>query len=130
MSIARNKVGVFLFAMKAFGQFDRKRLRKLAFEPDIVSVQLDGTQLPLEPGQTVIPHGPDRDLTVAEALPLETAMSEPRKETRCFALSRTSARRSRASGRARWHAHADKQSQDGRASGPNQSGATWLDYYR
>jgi hypothetical protein len=32
-------------------------------------VQLDGTQLHLEPGQTVIPHGPDRDLTVAEALP-------------------------------------------------------------
>jgi ferredoxin-NADP reductase len=30
-------------------------------------VQLDGTQLRLEPGQTVIPHGPDRELTVAEA---------------------------------------------------------------
>lgn len=28
-----------------------------------------GTQFRLEPGQTVIPHGPDRDLTVAEALP-------------------------------------------------------------
>ena len=41
----------------------------MSFEPDIVSVQLDGTQLRLEPGQTVIPHGPDRDLTVAEALP-------------------------------------------------------------
>lgn len=40
----------------------------LSFEPDIVSVQLDGTQLHLEPGQTVIPHGPDRELTVAEAL--------------------------------------------------------------
>src|SRR5258708_1357809 len=39
----------------------------VSFEPDIVSVQLDGTQLRLEPGQTVIPHGPDRDLTVAEA---------------------------------------------------------------
>jgi hypothetical protein len=38
-------------------------------EPDIVSVQLDGKQLRLEPGQTVIPHGPDRDLTVADALP-------------------------------------------------------------
>jgi uncharacterized protein (DUF427 family) len=37
------------------------------FEPDIVSVQLNGTQLLLEPGQTVIPHGPDRELTVAEA---------------------------------------------------------------
>lgn len=40
----------------------------VSFEPDIVSVQLDGIQLRLEPGQTVIPHGPDRDLDVAEAL--------------------------------------------------------------
>ncbi len=39
----------------------------VSFEPDIVSVQLDGIQLRLEPGQTVIPHGPDRDLDVAEA---------------------------------------------------------------
>ena len=30
----------------------------LSFEPDIVSVQLDGKQLHLEPGLTVIPHGP------------------------------------------------------------------------
>jgi uncharacterized protein (DUF427 family) len=41
----------------------------LSFEPDIVMVQLDGKQLHLEPGQTVIPHGPDRELTVAEVLP-------------------------------------------------------------
>lgn len=41
----------------------------LSFEPDIVSVQIDGRQLHLEPGQTVIPHGPDRELTVAEVLP-------------------------------------------------------------
>jgi uncharacterized protein (DUF427 family) len=41
----------------------------LSFEPDIVSVQLDGKQLHLERGQTVIPHGPDRELTVAEVLP-------------------------------------------------------------
>jgi hypothetical protein len=27
------------------------------FEPDIVSVQLEGIQLRLEPGQAVIPHG-------------------------------------------------------------------------
>jgi uncharacterized protein (DUF427 family) len=39
----------------------------VSFEPDVVSVQLDGNQLSLEPGQTVIPHGPDRELTVAEA---------------------------------------------------------------
>jgi len=38
----------------------------VSFEPDIVSVYLDGVQLHLEPGQTVIPHGPDRELTVAE----------------------------------------------------------------
>jgi uncharacterized protein (DUF427 family) len=39
----------------------------VSFEPDIVSVHLDGTHLRLEPGQTVIPHGPDRNLTVVEA---------------------------------------------------------------
>jgi uncharacterized protein (DUF427 family) len=41
----------------------------VSFEPDSISVHLDGKQLRLEPGQTVIPHGPDRDLDVAEALP-------------------------------------------------------------
>jgi uncharacterized protein (DUF427 family) len=41
----------------------------VSFEPDQVSVELDGTRLHLEPGQAVIPHGPDRDLTVAAALP-------------------------------------------------------------
>ena len=41
----------------------------VSFEPDIVSVHLDGTQLHLEPGQTVIPHGPDRELSVVEAHP-------------------------------------------------------------
>jgi uncharacterized protein (DUF427 family) len=44
----------------------------VSFEPDIVSVELDGTHLRLEPGQTVFPHGPDRDLTVAQALPAGT----------------------------------------------------------
>jgi uncharacterized protein (DUF427 family) len=39
----------------------------VSFEPDMVSVQLDGTQLRLQPGQTVIPHGPDRELSVADA---------------------------------------------------------------
>lgn len=39
----------------------------VSFEPDIVSVQLDDKQLRLAPGQTVIPHGADRALTVAEA---------------------------------------------------------------
>jgi uncharacterized protein (DUF427 family) len=45
----------------------------LSFEPDLVFVELDGAQLHLEPGQMVIPHGPDRDLTVGEALPRELA---------------------------------------------------------
>jgi hypothetical protein len=40
----------------------------VSFEPDIVLVQFEGKQLGLEPGQSVIPHGPDRDLTVAEAI--------------------------------------------------------------
>jgi uncharacterized protein (DUF427 family) len=38
----------------------------VSFEPDIVSVYLDGTQRHLEPGQSVVPHGPDRNLDVAE----------------------------------------------------------------
>jgi len=40
----------------------------VSFEPDIVSVHLDDAQLHLEPGQEVIPHGPDRNLTVEEAI--------------------------------------------------------------
>jgi uncharacterized protein (DUF427 family) len=40
----------------------------VSFEPDVVSVQLDGVQLRLEPGQAVIPHGPDRGLDAAEAI--------------------------------------------------------------
>jgi hypothetical protein len=40
----------------------------MSFEPDTVSVQLYGIQLQLEPGQAVIPHGPDRDFRVAQAL--------------------------------------------------------------
>ena len=39
----------------------------VSFEPQVVSIKLDGTQLTLEPGQTVITHGPDRELSVAEA---------------------------------------------------------------
>jgi len=38
----------------------------LSFEPDMVTVHLDGIQLRLEPGQTVVPHGPDRNLDLAE----------------------------------------------------------------
>jgi uncharacterized protein (DUF427 family) len=45
----------------------------VSFEPDIVSVELGGTQLRLEPGQSVISHGPDRDLTVAQVVPPASA---------------------------------------------------------
>jgi uncharacterized protein (DUF427 family) len=40
----------------------------VSFEPDIVSVHLDGNQLRLEPGQSVVPHGPDRNLDVFEVV--------------------------------------------------------------
>jgi uncharacterized protein (DUF427 family) len=38
----------------------------VSFEPDKVEAYLDGTRLRLEPGQTVIPHGIDRDLSTDE----------------------------------------------------------------
>jgi uncharacterized protein (DUF427 family) len=38
----------------------------ICFEPDRVEVYLDGAPVRLEPGQSVIPHGPDRDLTTDE----------------------------------------------------------------
>ena len=49
----------------------------VSFEPDKVAVYLDGVQLRLEPGQTVISHGIDRDLTVGEiaGMPAATAIA-------------------------------------------------------
>jgi uncharacterized protein (DUF427 family) len=41
----------------------------VSFEPNKITVHLDGKQLHLEPGQTVIPHGPDRELTFIEVSP-------------------------------------------------------------
>jgi uncharacterized protein (DUF427 family) len=38
----------------------------ISFEPDKVEVHLDGGRLRLEPGQSVIPHGIDRELTPDE----------------------------------------------------------------
>jgi hypothetical protein len=38
----------------------------ISFEPDKVEVDLDGSRLPLESGQSVIPHGIDRELTPGE----------------------------------------------------------------
>lgn len=41
----------------------------ISFEPDLVEVSQDGRRLRLEPGQSVIPHGVDRDLSLDEAPP-------------------------------------------------------------
>jgi uncharacterized protein (DUF427 family) len=41
----------------------------ISFEPDEVEVSLDGRRLRLEPGQSVIPHGIDRELSLDEAPP-------------------------------------------------------------
>jgi uncharacterized protein (DUF427 family) len=41
----------------------------ISFEPDQIEVRLDGTRLQLEPGQSVVPHGIDRDLTTDEVAP-------------------------------------------------------------
>jgi hypothetical protein len=38
----------------------------VSFEADKVQVELDGRRLRLEPGQGVVSHGVDRDLTVEE----------------------------------------------------------------
>jgi uncharacterized protein (DUF427 family) len=39
----------------------------VSFEPDKLEVTIDGQRLEPEPGQYVIPHGPDRSLTTDEA---------------------------------------------------------------
>jgi uncharacterized protein (DUF427 family) len=39
----------------------------VSFEPDKVQVTLDGERLELEPGQTVVAHGVDRNLSIGEA---------------------------------------------------------------
>jgi uncharacterized protein (DUF427 family) len=41
----------------------------VSFEPDQTEMLLDGTRLRLEPGQAVVPHGIDRDLSLDEAAP-------------------------------------------------------------
>ena len=45
----------------------------VSFEPDLVSVLIDGVQIHLAPGQTVISHGPDRNLTADEVLSLKSS---------------------------------------------------------
>ncbi len=51
---------------EAYAQVDRIN-DFVSFEPESVPVQLDGVHIHLAPGQTVIPHGPDRDLDVPTA---------------------------------------------------------------
>ena len=41
----------------------------ISFEPDQVEVSMDGKRMRLEPGQSVIAHGVDRDLSLDEAPP-------------------------------------------------------------
>jgi uncharacterized protein (DUF427 family) len=41
----------------------------ISFEPNLVEVSLDGQQMRQEPGQSVIAHGVDRDLSLDEAPP-------------------------------------------------------------
>ena len=43
----------------------------VSFEPDMLEVYLDDVRLRLAPGQSVIPHGVDRELTPAEVSPAE-----------------------------------------------------------
>ena len=38
----------------------------VSFEPDKVTITIDGEKLEPAPGQTVLPHGPDRNLSVDE----------------------------------------------------------------
>jgi uncharacterized protein (DUF427 family) len=42
----------------------------ISFEPDKVTISIDGRRLDAEPGQNVVSHGPDRGLTVDEAAPV------------------------------------------------------------
>jgi uncharacterized protein (DUF427 family) len=46
----------------------------VSFEPDKVEVTLDGKRLKLEPGQKVISHGIDRNLSIDEAGALQTVV--------------------------------------------------------
>ena len=49
----------------------------ISFEPDKVTVLLDGVEQHLAPGQNVVPHGPDRGLTPEEARPSAPPPSSP-----------------------------------------------------
>ena len=55
----------------------------VSFEPDKVTVELDDRRLHLEPGQTVIPHGVDRELTLHEL----TGEGQPQAATRLTPLA-------------------------------------------
>jgi hypothetical protein len=48
----------------------------VSFEPDKVNVTIDGEKLELAPGQTVVAHGADRNLSVDEVGGIELAGKE------------------------------------------------------
>jgi uncharacterized protein (DUF427 family) len=60
-----DRSGAAWYYPQAWTEVDRVS-NLVSFEPDQVDVFLDGRQLSLEPGQTVIAHGIDRDLDPAE----------------------------------------------------------------
>ena len=47
----------------------------VSFEPDLVEVTLDDERLALEPGQNVVSHGIDRDLSIGEAGALRSTLA-------------------------------------------------------
>ncbi|WP_326835848.1 DUF427 domain-containing protein [Amycolatopsis rhabdoformis] len=49
----------------------------MSFEADKVEVRLDGVRLHLEPGQSVVPHGIDRDLSLDEVAPARQTSGTP-----------------------------------------------------
>jgi hypothetical protein len=56
--------------------------RIISFEPDKVTVTVDGQQLRLAPGQQVVPHGPDRGLTPEEAIAAARTGNAPTRDWR------------------------------------------------
>ena len=63
ISDAHNAAGTYLDAWPEVGRVSGF----LSFEPDKIEVTLDDRRLRLEPGQSVIAHGVDRDLSGTDA---------------------------------------------------------------
>ena len=54
----------------------------VSFEPDKVAIMIEGQRLQPVPGQTVLAHGPDRNLSVDEAGGIRLVEKEPRARVR------------------------------------------------